>query len=95
MNNQQNYDLMAEQLDRDGLDIKTVKEQLKEQVIELPSWAVGNSGTRYGTVTNVSGQFNQRGDNDVAFFCFFQFINIFSKTGHHFGDVIRFAGFTD
>ncbi len=26
-----------------------IKKKLKEMVIELPSWAVGNSGTRYGT----------------------------------------------
>ena len=49
MNNQKNYDLLAEQLDRKGLSITSIKKELKEQVIELPSWAVGNSGTRYGT----------------------------------------------
>jgi len=26
-----------------------IKQKLKSMVIELPSWAVGNSGTRYGT----------------------------------------------
>ena len=31
------------------VDIDSIKEKLKSQVIELPSWAVGNSGTRYGT----------------------------------------------
>lgn len=28
---------------------KEIKRLLKEMVVELPSWAVGNSGTRYGT----------------------------------------------
>lgn len=32
-----------------GVDVKGVVEALKSQVIELPSWAVGNAGTRYGT----------------------------------------------
>ena len=49
MSNQKNYDMLAEQLDSIGLSPATIKEQLKKQVIELPSWAVGNSGTRYGT----------------------------------------------
>jgi L-rhamnose isomerase/sugar isomerase len=31
-----------------GVDVETVKERLKLQTVELPSWAVGNSGTRYG-----------------------------------------------
>ena len=49
MNNQKNQDKLAEQLDRKGLDATVIKASLKNQVIELPSWAVGNSGTRYGT----------------------------------------------
>ena len=32
-----------------GIDVPWVLKQLSRQVIELPSWAVGNSGTRYGT----------------------------------------------
>jgi L-rhamnose isomerase/sugar isomerase len=32
-----------------NIDINGIKEKLKSQVVELPSWAVGNSGTRYGT----------------------------------------------
>jgi len=43
------YDLLVEGLGEKGISIKNVKQRLKEQVIELPSWAVGNSGTRYGT----------------------------------------------
>lgn len=31
-----------------GIDLEAVKETLKRQTVELPSWAVGNSGTRYG-----------------------------------------------
>lgn len=36
-------------LEDKGMDVAAVLQRLKEQVIELPSWAVGNSGTRYGT----------------------------------------------
>jgi L-rhamnose isomerase/sugar isomerase len=43
------YDLLAETLGERNLDIEVMKTRLKEMVIELPSWAVGNSGTRYGT----------------------------------------------
>ncbi len=49
MSHQKNYDLLTEQLDKKGLAPAAIKEHLKNQVIELPSWAVGNSGTRYGT----------------------------------------------
>ncbi|QGP91607.1 Xylose isomerase [Neomoorella glycerini] len=43
------YQLLAQVLADKGIDIERVKDKLKKQVIELPSWAVGNSGTRYGT----------------------------------------------
>jgi L-rhamnose isomerase/sugar isomerase len=43
------YAVLAEALHDGGIDVDAVKERLKAQVIELPSWAVGNSGTRYGT----------------------------------------------
>ncbi|WP_207721647.1 L-rhamnose isomerase [Christensenella tenuis] len=36
-------------LEDKGMDVTAILQRLKEQVIELPSWAVGNSGTRYGT----------------------------------------------
>jgi L-rhamnose isomerase/sugar isomerase len=49
MSNQTIYDLLAEQLDRKGLSPEVIKKHLRNQEIELPSWAVGNSGTRYGT----------------------------------------------
>ena len=42
------YDLLAERLDRRGLDIKEIKAKLKVQEIETPSWGYGNSGTRFG-----------------------------------------------
>jgi L-rhamnose isomerase/sugar isomerase len=31
------------------MNTQDIKQALKEMVVELPSWAVGNSGTRYGT----------------------------------------------
>jgi L-rhamnose isomerase/sugar isomerase len=43
------YAVLAEALQDKGLDVEPAKSRLKKQVIELPSWAVGNSGTRYGT----------------------------------------------
>lgn len=46
---QERYALLCEQLAQRGISVDAVKEKLKSQVIELPSWAVGNSGTRYGT----------------------------------------------
>ncbi len=42
------YEILADTLTDKGLDVSVIFEALKQQVIELPSWAVGNSGTRYG-----------------------------------------------
>ena len=42
------YRTLAETLEERGVDAEGVKTSLKNLVIELPSWAVGNSGTRYG-----------------------------------------------
>jgi len=42
------YDLLAHLLTDQGVDIPATIAALTQQVIELPSWAVGNSGTRYG-----------------------------------------------
>ncbi len=39
---------LAETLTDRGVDVPSVLAALQSQVIELPSWAVGNSGTRYG-----------------------------------------------
>ena len=49
---QDRYQLLCEQLEEKGISVEQVKKKLKEQVVELPSWAVGNSGTRYGTFTD-------------------------------------------
>jgi L-rhamnose isomerase/sugar isomerase len=46
---QKQYDVLAGILDDRKLDVHVISKRLKEMVIELPSWAVGNSGTRYGT----------------------------------------------
>jgi len=43
------YDAFCELATQRGLDVEDIKARLKRQVIEQPSWAVGNSGTRYGT----------------------------------------------
>src|SRR5512136_744936 len=43
------YALLAQSLHGHGVEVEAAKAELKKQVIELPSWAVGNSGTRYGT----------------------------------------------
>jgi L-rhamnose isomerase/sugar isomerase len=42
------YEILAEMLAARGLDANALRARLAQQVIELPSWAVGNSGTRYG-----------------------------------------------
>ncbi len=41
--------ILKEELQRKNIEPESVKQALKHLVIELPSWAVGNSGTRYGT----------------------------------------------
>lgn len=43
------YNILVEQLSEKNIEVESIKEYLKKQVVELPSWAVGNSGTRYGT----------------------------------------------
>ena len=45
---ERHYDGLANDLTDRGVDLPAVITALKGQVIELPSWAVGNSGTRYG-----------------------------------------------
>ena len=42
------YDLLAETLEKQGIQIEAVKAHLKQQHIETPSWGYGNSGTRFG-----------------------------------------------
>jgi L-rhamnose isomerase/sugar isomerase len=41
------YDLLAENLESQGIDVIGVKEALKTQHIETPSWGYANSGTRF------------------------------------------------
>jgi L-rhamnose isomerase/sugar isomerase len=43
----QGYELLAETLASQGLDITQIKEALKKQEIETASWAFANSGTRF------------------------------------------------
>ena len=45
---EKHYEILAGALTNKGLDVTAILKTLKQQVIELPSWAVGNSGTRYG-----------------------------------------------
>ncbi len=45
---QRQYEALADSLDARGVDVAGVLARIKAQIIELPSWAVGNSGTRYG-----------------------------------------------
>ncbi len=42
------FEVLGNVLIDKGIDVNQVMEALKQQIIELPSWAVGNSGTRYG-----------------------------------------------
>ena len=41
------YDLLVETLSARGIDVQAVKDALKAQAIETPSWGYGNSGTRF------------------------------------------------
>jgi L-rhamnose isomerase/sugar isomerase len=41
------YEVLAAQLQKDGLDIEAIKNTLKLQHIETPSWGYANSGTRF------------------------------------------------
>ena len=41
--------ILNDELQSKNIDPESVKDALKNLVVELPSWAVGNSGTRYGT----------------------------------------------
>ena len=41
------YQLLAERVAKDGIDIERVKALLKKQHIETPSWGFANSGTRF------------------------------------------------
>jgi L-rhamnose isomerase / sugar isomerase len=43
------YERLAERLTQQGVNVEQVKEKLKRQHIETPSWGYGNSGTRFKT----------------------------------------------
>ncbi len=43
------YLWLTESLGNKGIDVSEIEDKMKSMVVELPSWAVGNSGTRYGT----------------------------------------------
>jgi len=45
------YEQISEELAAKGLDIESIKDVLKAQHIETPSWAYANSGTRFQTFT--------------------------------------------
>ena len=45
---QKQFNALADDLERQGIDVAALKEKLKGQEIETPSWGYGNSGTRFG-----------------------------------------------
>ena len=47
MNYKAMYELLAEDLEQQGIDVENVKAMLKAQKIETPSWGYANSGTRF------------------------------------------------
>tara|TARA_Y100000758_G_scaffold5366_1_gene4557 strand:+ start:6 stop:1241 length:1236 start_codon:yes stop_codon:yes gene_type:complete len=42
------FSVLAEVLSDQGIDVEGIKDKLKAQEIETPSWGYGNSGTRFG-----------------------------------------------
>lgn len=44
----QRYERLAAETAESGIDLDAVKERLKAQEMETPSWGYGNSGTRFG-----------------------------------------------
>ncbi|MDE0186749.1 MAG: L-rhamnose isomerase [Candidatus Poribacteria bacterium] len=54
------YDLLAEDLEKQGIEIEAVKSRLKSQRIETPSWGYGNSGTRFGVFAQLGAARNAR-----------------------------------
>ncbi len=46
-NTQRSYEVLIEDLERRGIDLAAVKNALKKQHIETPSWGYANSGTRF------------------------------------------------
>lgn len=54
MTHSADYDRLADRLTARGIDVEAVKQKLKTQHIETPSWGYGNSGTRF-QVFNLPG----------------------------------------
>ncbi|MBI1926167.1 sugar isomerase, partial [Candidatus Poribacteria bacterium] len=54
------YELLAEDLAKQGIQIDDVKARLKQQHIETPSWGYGNSGTRFGVFHQLGAARNAR-----------------------------------
>ncbi len=52
------YNLLAETLERQGIQVEAIKAHLKQQHIETPSWGYGNSGTRFGVFEQPSAARN-------------------------------------
>jgi len=42
------YDILANDLEKQGFNVNEIRNNLKNQHIETPSWGYGNSGTRFG-----------------------------------------------
>ena len=47
-NYQAEYDLLAQRLTEEGIDVRDVEARLKQQQVETPSWGYADSGTRFG-----------------------------------------------
>jgi len=47
-NYQAEYDLLAQRLTEEGIDVADVEARLKAQKVETPSWGYADSGTRFG-----------------------------------------------
>src|SRR5262245_37732733 len=49
------YELLADRLTARGVDVGAVESALRAQAVETPSWAYGNSGTRFAVVALPAG----------------------------------------
>jgi len=47
-NHEKAYELLVEQIHETGHDVEKLKARIRTLNIETPSWAYGNSGTRFG-----------------------------------------------
>ena len=54
------YEILAEDLEKQGIRVDEVKAHLKQQHIETPSWGYGNSGTRFGVFSQPGAARNGR-----------------------------------